>query len=81
MSKGGGMGKGGRGFAAILDAGTVLIAMPNSTDMIVFKPTDKEYSEVAKIKVAETPVYATPVISGARIFIKDQDSVILWTLK
>jgi hypothetical protein len=39
-----------------------------------------QFTEQAKIKVADTPTYAYPVLSGNRIFIKDQESVILWTI-
>jgi len=31
--------------------------------------------------VAETPVYAFPVVSGNRIFIKDQESLTLLTIE
>jgi outer membrane protein assembly factor BamB len=67
------------GFGPIVDVGTVLLALPSSGEMVVFKPS-KEYAEVAQIKVADTATYATPVVSGNRIFIKDQDSVTLWTV-
>ncbi len=73
--------KRGSGFGAVLDAGTVMLALPNDSELIAFKPTGKEYTELARIKVAATPVYAHPVIAGSRIFVKDQDSVTLWTLE
>ena len=63
------------GFAAIVSAGPYMMALPSSSELIVYKPSDKEYSEVAVIKVSETPIYAHPVIAGNRIFIKDQDTV------
>ncbi len=62
-------------FAAIVDAGSVILVLPNNSELTVFKPNEKEYVEVARIKSAETPTYATPVASGNRIFIKDQDSL------
>jgi outer membrane protein assembly factor BamB len=68
------------GFAAILDAGSVLLALPSSSELIVFKPSDKEYAELARIKVADTPTYAHPLIIGKRIFAKDNETVTLWTL-
>lgn len=72
--------KHGRGFAAIVDAGSVLLALPSTSELIVFKPAAK-YEEVARIKVAETPTYAHPVVAGNRIFVKDQDSLTLWTIE
>ena len=68
------------GFGAIVDVGQYLMAMPSNSELIVFKPSDKQYEEVAKIKVADTPTYAHPVIAGNRIFIKDQETVAMFTL-
>jgi len=69
------------GFCTLLDVGAALLALPGSGELIVFTPTDKAYTELARIKVADTPTYASPVIAGNRIFVKDQDSVTLWLLK
>jgi outer membrane protein assembly factor BamB len=66
------------GFTAIVDAGSCLMALPSQTsELIVYKPTKNQFEELAKIKVADTPIYAHPVIAGKRIFIKDQESVAL----
>ena len=69
------------GFGAIVSAGSVLLALPSSSELTVFKSDGKEYSEVAKYKVSETPIYAHPVIAGNRIFIKDQETVAMWTVE
>lgn len=68
-------------FGSILDAGTVMIAMSEKNGLLVFKPGDKEYEELAKYKVSDTSIYAHPVIAGNRIFIKDKDSLTLWTME
>ena len=47
------------------------MALPSNSELIVFKPNDKEYTELARIKVSDTPIYAHPVIAGNRIFIKE----------
>ena len=73
--------KRGGNFAAILDAGSVILALPSTSELIAFKPSDKGYDELAKIKVAETPTYAHPVIAGNRIFVKDQDTVAMLTIE
>ncbi|MHC4404782.1 MAG: PQQ-binding-like beta-propeller repeat protein, partial [Planctomycetota bacterium] len=52
----------GRGFAAMLDAGSCLVALPSTSELIAFKPADSEYQELAVIKVSDTPTYAHPVI-------------------
>jgi outer membrane protein assembly factor BamB len=76
-----GRGGGRGGYGSIVDAGSVLLALTPSSQLIVFKPSDKEFVELARIKVADTPTYAYPVISGSRLFIKDEDSVTLWTFE
>ena len=64
----------------MVDAGSVLLALSPSSELIAFQPSDKAYAELARIKVADTPTYAYPVVSGKRIFVEDQDSVTLWTV-
>jgi outer membrane protein assembly factor BamB len=65
----------------IFDAGAVLIALTSDKQLIVFKPGEKEFKEIAKYKVANTPTWALPIIAGNRVFVKDEDSVILWTIE
>jgi len=69
------------GFTAILDAGSCLLALPSNSELIVFKPSSEQYTELAKIKVADTPTYAHPVIAGNRIYVKDQETLIMWTIQ
>jgi outer membrane protein assembly factor BamB len=65
---------------AVLDAGSVLLALTSDSQLVAFKPSDKEYTELAKIKVADSPTWACPIISGNRVFVKDKDSLTLWTM-
>jgi outer membrane protein assembly factor BamB len=79
---GGRMGRGGRpGFGSIVDAGSVLLALTPSAQMIVFEPNEKEFKQLAKYKVGASDTYAYPVVAGNRVFIKDRDSLILWTIE
>ena len=71
----------GRGFAAIVDAGPVLLALPSTSELLVFKPSEKQYEEVARIKVAETQTYAHPVLSRKRIFVKDRDTLAMLSVE
>jgi outer membrane protein assembly factor BamB len=68
------------GFGSILDAGSELIALTPKSHLIVFQPSNKAFTEVANIKVADTDTYAQPVLVGNKLFIEDQNSVTLWTL-
>ena len=54
--------------------------MTPSAQLIVFEPDGKEFKQLASYKVSENQTHAYPVVSGNRIFIKDKDSVILWTV-
>jgi len=71
----------GRGFAAMVSAGSCLLALPNTSELIVFKPEGKQYSEIARYKVSDTPTYAHPIISGNRVYVKDQESVAMWIVE
>lgn len=64
----------------VIDAGSVLIALTSNSELLVFKPSEKGYEEIMKYKVADSPTWAIPIISGKRIFVKDRDSMTLWTI-
>ena len=67
-------------FYTILDCGSVIIGFPSTGYLIVFKPDPKAYSEIVKYKVAETAVYAFPVITGNNIYVKDAESLMLYSI-
>jgi hypothetical protein len=43
--------------------------------------SDKEFKEIAKYKVAEGSTYGYPIVAGNRVFVKDRDSVAMWTIE
>lgn len=69
------------GFGPLVNAGSVLLALPSSGELIAFKPSDKKYEELARIKVADGSTYAFPVIAGNRVYVKDQDSLALLVIE
>jgi len=69
------------GFTAIVDAGSCLMALPSSSELIVYKPGKSQFEGLARIKVADTPIYSHPVVAGNRIYIKDQDSLALFMVR
>ena len=74
-------GGGGRGgYGSIVDAGSVLFALTPAGQLIVFEPSDTEFKQVASYKVAEGGTYAYPIVAGNRVFVKDTDSVTLWSI-
>lgn len=69
------------GFTALVDVGSVILALPSNGELIVIQPNAKEFTVLARIKVSETGTYAHPVVAGNRIFIKDDNTLALWTLE
>ncbi|OFY63069.1 MAG: hypothetical protein A2V64_09520 [Bacteroidetes bacterium RBG_13_43_22] len=67
-------------FATIVDCGSVIIGFPSTGYLIVMKPDPKAYTEIAKYKVSETPVYAFPVISGNTIYVKDAETLMMYKI-
>ncbi len=65
----------------MLDAGSCLVALPSTSELITFKPAQSECQELAVIEGSKTPTYPRPVLAGNRIFVKDQDSVTMWAVK
>jgi outer membrane protein assembly factor BamB len=68
-------------FGSILDAGSVLLGLSTHSELIVFQPTGKAYTELAKFKVAETPTYAHPVVAENRIYVKDNETLAMWVIE
>jgi outer membrane protein assembly factor BamB len=57
---------------AILDAGSVLLALSSDQDLIAFEPSAKEYKEIAKYHVGEGETWSVPIIAGNRVYVKDK---------
>jgi hypothetical protein len=71
----------GDGYGSIVDAGAVLLAITPGSELIVIQPTDKEYTELARVKVSDTQTYAHLVVAGNRLLVKDEESVALFNVK
>jgi outer membrane protein assembly factor BamB len=69
----------------ILDAGPVLVALSSDGQLVVLQPSGMECKELATYKVSErTGVegpWTCPIIAGNRIFVKDRDTLTLWTIE
>ncbi len=73
--------RGSEGFSSILDVGSALVALPNNAELTFFEPNGEKYNELARIKVSDAQTYAHPVVSGNRIYIKDLETLTMWTIK
>jgi hypothetical protein len=57
------------------------IGLTSKSQLVVIQPSDKEYTELASIKVADTSTYAYPIVAGNRVFIKDAEPLTLWAIE
>jgi outer membrane protein assembly factor BamB len=67
-------------FGSIVDAGSVIVVTTSNSNFVVLKPDGQKYNQLALIKLAESSIYAHPILSGNRIFIKDSESLTLFTV-
>ncbi len=74
-------GSGRPGYGSVVDAGSVMFALTPAAQLIVFEPSDKEFKQIASYKVSDSETYAYPIVDGNRVFIKDSDSVTLWSIE
>jgi outer membrane protein assembly factor BamB len=65
----------------ILNAGPVLLALTTDMNLLAFQPSAKGFVEIAHFQVADTATWAAPIVSGNRVFVKDQNSLTLWTIE
>ena len=73
--------RGRGGFGSIVSAGSCLIAQSSENELLVLNPSVEGFSEFigcgSVVKLSDTPTYAHPVVTSNRIFIKDQDTVVM----
>jgi outer membrane protein assembly factor BamB len=65
-------------FATIVDCGAVIIGLPSTSTLIVFKSDPAAYNEVKKYKVSETATYSYPIVAGDKIYIKDAETLMMY---
>ena len=65
--------------ASVTRLGERLLVLSTTGDMTIHEPAGETLREIAKYKVAETPVWASPALAGSRILIKDLDTLVAWS--
>jgi outer membrane protein assembly factor BamB len=66
--------------AAIVRAGTLWVALEDDAELVIARANRGKYEPIRRYTVAESATWAQPVISGRRLFVKDEASVALWVL-
>jgi outer membrane protein assembly factor BamB len=68
------------GQAALVAAGSVVISLEQDGELVVIPMSQTTFEPVRRYKVADTPTWTPPVLSGNRIFVKDESTLTLWTV-
>lgn len=68
------------GYGAMLDAGDAVLAMSTNSQLIVIKPGQDKYTELARWTVADSATYSYPVVDGKLIFVKGEQKLTCWSL-
>ncbi len=66
---------------ALVDAGAVILATTVNSELTAFRPNEKEYEELGRFKVADTEIWAHPIVAGNRVFVRDRENVALWLIQ
>ena len=66
--------------AAVVRAGDVWLALQADAQLIVARGNPKQFEILRRYTVANSATWAQPVLSGNRVFVKDVNSITLWTL-
>jgi outer membrane protein assembly factor BamB len=66
--------------ASVWDAGSVIMTLTNSADLLVYKKDGDTLTQIAKYQVADSPTWASPAIWGNRLLVKDKTALILWEI-
>ena len=64
--------------ASLTDVGSALLVVSTSGEMTVQQKTENSLKELAKYKVADSPVWASPAVAGDQILIKDKTALTLF---
>ena len=66
---------------AVVKAGNLLFLLNDDAELIVSASSEAKFDEVGRYSVADSATWAQPAISGSRLFVKDVDSLALWTVE
>lgn len=65
--------------AAIVRAGSLLLFFTTNAELIVARANPKQYEEVRRYTIADSPVWAHPAVVGNQILVKDLEKLAMWT--
>jgi outer membrane protein assembly factor BamB len=68
-------------YAAIVNANALVFFLDEDADLTIAVASEKKFEILKQYTVAQSPTWSYPVILGNQILIKDENSLILWSLE
>ena len=65
---------------AIVKSERLLFLLNDDAELIVARASRAGFEPIARYVVADSPTWAQPAVSGKRFFVKDVDTLTLWTM-
>jgi outer membrane protein assembly factor BamB len=66
--------------AAMVGAGDIVFSLEDDGELVVMRAGRAGFEAVTRYEVATSATWAQPAISGRRIFVRDVNTITLWTL-
>jgi hypothetical protein len=66
--------------AALLQAGNVVFSLQDDAELLILRPSRRQFDPIERYTVADSATWAQPTIAGSRVFVKDVSTLALWTL-
>jgi outer membrane protein assembly factor BamB len=66
--------------AALVAAGKLLFLLKDDAELVIARPNPASFEVLRRYTVAESPTWAHAVIDGNRVFVKDAETLTLWTI-
>ena len=66
--------------AAMVYSGSTIFSLEADAELVVLPSTRDGFEPVQRYVVANSPTWAQPTLAGNRLFVKDVDSLTLWTV-
>ena len=67
--------------AAILNAGATILSLQNDAELVVLPSSRTAFEPVQRYEVAESSTWTQPTLAGNRVFVKDIETLTLWTVE
>ena len=67
--------------AAILNVGTTILSLEDDAELVVVPHSREGFEPVQRYEVADSATWAQPTLAGNRVFVRDVESLTLWTVE